>query len=158
MTPSGGMVSSIVVLNCFVHALMYSYYFLMIYSPETRATYEHFKKNLTQVQLVSHHIHILIQVLQSFYVLINSNSSPGTVRADCFTISQIGFGYLRLSQITRLDDSLDKHLFLSYVFQLLSDYLLAEKAQFLINYRYSNRANTCFEMVLSVQIQICKVQ
>lgn len=46
------MVSMIVVANCAVHTLMYSYYYLMIYSSETRAKYEHWKKTLTQIQLV----------------------------------------------------------------------------------------------------------
>lgn len=49
-TDGGGTI--VVGMNVLVHVLMYSYYFVTIYSTEARARLSHLKRRLTQVQLV----------------------------------------------------------------------------------------------------------
>lgn len=48
----GGMILFSVVLNSFVHIIMYSYYFAALFGPEIQRKLERIKKNITLIQMV----------------------------------------------------------------------------------------------------------
>lgn len=52
---AGGMVLFSVVINSFVHVIMYSYYFAALFGPAVQRKLEGIKRNITLIQMVMIH-------------------------------------------------------------------------------------------------------
>lgn len=68
---TGGMILFSVVLNSFVHVIMYSYYFGALFGPEVQRKLERIKKNITVIQMVWI-FNFLMLILWTFYFCINA--------------------------------------------------------------------------------------
>lgn len=49
---AGGMILFSIILNSFVHVIMYSYYFAALFGPAVQTKLQKIKKNITVIQMV----------------------------------------------------------------------------------------------------------